>query len=228
MFTKKTHAWIIAKYYEKCMKEFGNRGREAFIHATRCYGESRGRRMAQRAIRDGRPLNYGTYMEYAEWKPTEEVRREGDSNESDILSVTPDYIIRITKCPWHLQFKKMGLTEAGTVYCAEIDPSIARGFSPGLRYESVCSLNNADCCLHIIHDSGLKEGEEHTRKEENIRDFSYHCANVFYIFRDVVGAVFSEKGKEVSDSVMEEFTQTFGKEMAGILEGYAEVNFQVI
>ena len=53
-FNERVHAYIAARYYEQLTEKFGERGKKAFIHATQYYAEQRGRRMAQRAIRDGR------------------------------------------------------------------------------------------------------------------------------------------------------------------------------
>ena len=54
-FNEKVHAYIAAKYHCHLLSAFGDRGRMAFIHGTQYYAEQRGRRMAQRAIRDGQP-----------------------------------------------------------------------------------------------------------------------------------------------------------------------------
>ena len=47
------HAFLAAEYYRVLLERFGARGRAAFVLATQRYGEQRGSRMAQRAIRDG-------------------------------------------------------------------------------------------------------------------------------------------------------------------------------
>ena len=65
-FNEKVHAYIAAKYYMTLTDAFGERGRQAFIHATRHYAMQRGRRMAQRAIRDGQPLTQASYNYYGE------------------------------------------------------------------------------------------------------------------------------------------------------------------
>ena len=44
-FTELSHAFIAAKYYVYLKEIFGDRGEAAFLHATRYYGEQRGRRM---------------------------------------------------------------------------------------------------------------------------------------------------------------------------------------
>lgn len=42
-FTELSHAFIAAKYYVYLKEIFGDRGEAAFLHATRYYGEQRGR-----------------------------------------------------------------------------------------------------------------------------------------------------------------------------------------
>lgn len=66
-FNEMTHAFLAARYYIRLTEQFGDRGREAFIHGIQYYGSQRGRRMAQRAIRDGKPLTYENYCRYGEW-----------------------------------------------------------------------------------------------------------------------------------------------------------------
>ena len=112
-FTELSHAFIAAKYYVYLKEIFGDRGEAAFLHATRYYGEQRGRRMAQRAIRDGKPLTYETYCQYGEWVNTEEVKAQGLGNQSETTSLSPDFQIHIHVCPWHTQFKNMGLRKRG-------------------------------------------------------------------------------------------------------------------
>lgn len=112
-FTELSHAFIAAKYYVYLKEIFGDRGEAAFLHATRYYGEQRGRRMAQRAIRDGKPLTYETYCQYGEWVNTEEVKAQGLGNQSETTSLSPDFQIHIHVCPWHTQFKNMDSRKRG-------------------------------------------------------------------------------------------------------------------
>ena len=43
-FNEKVHAYIAAKYYIHLKEHFGDRGIQAFIHATQYYAMQRGRR----------------------------------------------------------------------------------------------------------------------------------------------------------------------------------------
>ena len=79
-FNEKVHAFIAAKFYVYLTEAFGERGERAFIHGTQYYAEQRGRRMAQRAIRDGKELTYANYLEYGEWVNTQEIIDEGCAN----------------------------------------------------------------------------------------------------------------------------------------------------
>lgn len=82
---------------------FSARGEAAFIHAVQYYAGQRGRRMAQRAIRDGKELTHAVFMQYGELVTTDEVR----AADGDLVSLSPDYELHITNCPWHDQFAEM-------------------------------------------------------------------------------------------------------------------------
>ena len=112
-FSEKTHVFIIAKYYEHLTRAFGERGREAFIHATKYYARQRGSRMAQRVIRDGEKLDYASFCRYGEWVPSQESIEEGTACAPEVTSVAPDYEFHVHVCPWQRQFAAMGMQEAG-------------------------------------------------------------------------------------------------------------------
>ena len=208
-------------------RPFGERGERAFIHGTQYYAEQRGRRMAQRAIRDGRELDYGTYLEYGEWVNTPEIIEAGCSNQSTIESWAPDYRIHITMCPWYAQFKEMGLTDAGHVYCAHLDNSICRGFNPYLTYLVPETLHKSGFCTHIIKDVNFAVGENHPKKTEYLKGFDYHCGHSYWSYSEVAAAIFGAEGEEISAKVMKDFEETYGKEMADKLASYKDTNFNV-
>ena len=180
-FTELSHAFIAAKYYVYLKEIFGDRGEAAFLHATRYYGEQRGRRMAQRAIRDGKPLTYETYCQYGEWVNTEEVKAQGLGNQSETTSLSPDFQIHIHVCPWHTQFKNMGLPEAGLLYCKDLDASISRGFNPEIRYEVSQTLHDHDYCIQTIRNAGLTPESNMAKNPAGLRSFEYHCAPAVFI-----------------------------------------------
>ena len=92
-FNEKVHAYIAAKFYVYLTEAFGERGKMAFIHATQYYAEQRGRRMAQRAIRDGEPLTPANYYRYGEWVGTEDMKAEGCGNTMTYQSYLPEAVM---------------------------------------------------------------------------------------------------------------------------------------
>lgn len=226
-FNEKVHAFIAASFYTHLTESFGERGRLAFVHATQYYAEQRGRRMAQRAIRDGKPLTYEVYCQYGEWVNTPEIIEQGCANQSERLSLAPDYMVKITKCPWHAQFAEMGLTEAGHEYCQHLDNSICRGFNPYLVYEVPQTLHKSDCCIHIVRNAGLSEQSDTKKKMEYTKPFEYHCAHSYFAYSEVSRAIFAAEGEQVSAKVLADFTREYGSDMADTLVSYRDTNFNV-
>lgn len=224
-FNEKVHAFIAARFYVRLTETFGERGRKAFVHGTQYYAEQRGRRMAQRAIRDGMDLTYETYLQYGEWVNTEEIRALGCANQSEIKSFAPDYVINIHQCPWYTQFKEMGLPDAGHEYCAHLDNSICRGFNPYITYLVPQTLHKSDFCIHCIKDVGLQEGKKYTKKPEYLKPFEYHCAHSYWAYTEVVDTIFGAQGREISTAVLQDFAAEYGQEMADKLMEYKDTNF---
>lgn len=226
MFHERVHAYIAARYYVRLTEAFGERGREAFIHAVRYYGEQRGRRMAQRAIRDGEPLTFSTYCRYGEWMGTAQAEKEGIGSSSLFLSYDPDAVQKITRCPWHHQFRSMGLElTAGAEYCRHLDSAIARGFNPDLTYEVSQTLQTADCCIHRMKNAGFDKTADLSRKTEYVRSFEYHCAHSFWSFRSVAEAVFGSQGESIASLVLKDVADDFGREAADTLMHYRNTDF---
>ncbi len=226
-FNEKIHAYIAARYYEELVGAFGDRGKKAFVHGTQYYAEQRGRRMAQRAIRDGRELDFRTYQEYGEWVNTEYTKEHECSNQSTIESWSPDLELKITRCPWHTQFKEMGLVEAGHTYCEHLDNSICRGFNPYITYDVIQTLHKSPYCTHIIRNVNFEEGEKHPKKPEYLKDFEYHCAHSFFAYAEVTRAIFGAQGEKIVSNVLESIAKDYSQDMADTLMKYKDTNFNV-
>lgn len=230
VFNEKSHAFMAAKYYEYLLEEFQERGRKAFVHGTQYYSGQRGRRMAQRAIRDGKDLTYETYSQYGEWKNTEEIKEEGVANARETVTECPHYVYNMTKCPWRAQFEQMGSTEAGIEYCSHLDNSIARGFNPYLYYD--VDLSNMEdkevggYCIHTIKDVSADEIDM-TNRPENLISFEYHCAHSYWAFREVVSAIFGIEGEKVATKVLDDFAKEYGEDAAETIFEYRDTNFNV-
>ena len=61
------HANLFALIYKAAVDFYGEKGALAADEGTKLYGQQRGGRMAQRAIRDGQPLTMENYLLYGEW-----------------------------------------------------------------------------------------------------------------------------------------------------------------
>ncbi|MBP5304973.1 MAG: L-2-amino-thiazoline-4-carboxylic acid hydrolase [Lachnospiraceae bacterium] len=226
-FNEKVHAYIAAKYYVYLKESFGNRGVEAFKYATRYYAEQRGRRMALRAIADGEALTYETYRKYGEWVNTEEVKTLGQANSSELISSAPDYEVHVKVCPWAAQFKEMGLPEAGVAYCSNLDPSIARGFSPDIKYSTVQTLHDHEYCIQRVENANLKEGERPLKKPDGLKSFTYHCAHSYWSYREISIGIFGDEGKAIAEKVLENIEEDYGSKAKADILKYEKVNFNI-
>lgn len=225
-FNEMVHTFIVAKYYVHLTEAFGDRGRAAFIHGTRYYGGQRGRRMAQRAIRDGQELNYAAYCRYSEWVNSEEAKNLGITNKVDITETDPDYTMHIHVCPWHYQFTKMGLKDAGMAYCSVLDAAICNGFNPAIVYQVPQTLHDHDYCIQTIKNANVA-GESLEKNPDRIKPFEYHCAHAYWSFGEVAEAVFGAEGAKIKEQVLEDVVSEYGKEMADTLLAYRDTNFNI-
>ena len=223
-FNEKVHASLAAWYYQALTEAFGERGKQAFVHATRHYAMQRGRRMAQRAIRDGLPLTQATYNHYGEWVPSEELQQTGQSNQS---AVQPDGSLRITRCPWHSRFVELGMQDAGIAYCRVLDSAISQGFNPELGYVVEQTLHTHDCCIHRLTTGPIGEGSEKGKHPAGLRDFAYHCGHSYWSYREVAAAIFGAAGEQAAARVLEQFRQEYGPQMTEVLLSFRDTNFNV-
>ena len=179
--------------------------------------------MAQKAIRDGKELNHPTFMEYNELLATSEVVPA----DGDLESLSPDYELHITNCPWHDRFLEMGCLEAGDVYCSLIDKAVCRGFNPELIFEAETNLNSSSYCLHRVKNTFYEAFPDVAQKTEDAYGFDYHCAHLYWSISEVVAAVFQADGKAVNAAVLKDFTETYGTEMTDRLVSFRHTNFNV-
>lgn len=227
-FNELHHAFIVAQYYKHLTESFAARGLQLFIFATHKYAEQRGSRMAQRAIRDGKPLTFATYRAYGEWESTDTAQNLMGGFQNKVISNAPDYEVHIQQCPWAHQFKTMGMQDCGVVYCTHLDKAIARGFNPYLTFDVPQSVNNHDCCVQIMRDASFKEGQAFERASENIKGFDYHCGHVFRTFGDLSRAVFGSDGTLIPERVLCDFSKQYNPQMAAIVKRFEMTDFNLI
>ena len=227
-FTELQHAFLVARYYKHLTDAFGDRGLRAFVLATHTYAQQRGSRMAQRAIRDGKPLTFKTYREYGEWQSTETARTLTGGFHQRVISNSPDYEIHIGQCPWAFQFKAMNMQECGVVYCTHLDKAIARGFNPYLTFDVPQSVNDHEYCIQIMRDAHFSETQVFDTSFKNVKGFDYHCGHIFKTFGEVTKAIFDKEGADVVGNVLNDFTQEYGVHAASTLLRFEQTNFNVI
>jgi len=225
-FNEQVQAYIVAKYYDYLTKQFGEKGRAAFIHATRYYALQRGRRMAQRAIRDGEALTQANYNYYGEWVSSEEIKAKGIENKSVVIN--NGIAKKIIQCPWHSKFKEMGMLEAGNLYCTYLDEAISEGFNPKLGYIVKSNLNESDSCIHMLKSGNINEGANKGKNPSALMSFEYHCAHTYWAFHEVIVSIFQEPGEELCQKVLTDFIKEFGIKMAERIVKYKNINFNVI
>ena len=224
-FNEKIHAFIAARYYVRLTESLGNRGEAAFIQATQTYAEQRGKRMAMRAIRDGQELTFANYLRYGEWVPSPELVEAGQSNRSEVVSWSPDYTIHIHRCPWHLQFAELGLTEAGAVYCAHLDNSICRGFNPYLVYRVPQTLHRCGYCIQTVPGADLDRAADYSKQQSGLRSWHYHCGHLYWSFRRTAEAIFGPEGESAARGVLDDLTEVFGEELPRRLMAYRSTDW---
>ena len=222
-FNESVHAFIAARYYTRLEEKFGPRAEPAFIHAVQYYAGQRGRRMAQRAIRDGRPLTHATFLQYGELKMTDEV----EPTQRRLVSRAPDYELHITACPWHAQFARMGCLKAGDVYCRHVDEALCRGFSPDIPFEALQNLNSADHCVHRVVGANPEGLPDAPPVERGKRDFSYHCGHLYWSFSETIAAIFGAAGERVAARVLADVAETYGAAMADELACWRHTDFNI-
>ena len=151
----------------------------------------------------------------------------GLANRTEIANMSPDYEMHIFSCPWHPQFRDMGLKEAGQAYCRDLDASISRGFNPEQKYIVSQTLHDHDYCIQTVKNAGITEHSNLERNLAGLRSFEYHCAHMYWSFCEIAEAIFGEEGLAAGRQVMKDFADEYGDEMADVLMGYCDTNFNV-
>jgi hypothetical protein len=230
MLNERHHAFLSATFY-RLMKEDRLPGfRDVFLFATRKYGEQRGSRMAQRAIRDGKPLSFPAYRYYGEWEFTEECLAGAPDPMYEDVDDGDNHTKKIFHCPWSQTYLALDQLEGANEYCSVLDISIARGFNPDLVFEARKTMHaQGDYCYQVQKDGLKSDGCEYGPKNpENLRDFNYHCAHLYKTFRDIVSAIYKSAGVALASKVLTCFVDAYGKEAADRITAGLGIDFDYI
>jgi hypothetical protein len=201
------HAWIVSEFYIQLTGRYGENGKQAFIQASQTYGEQRGKRMALRALRDKKELDFNAYFAYGEYAATPEFFDVNMWCEKGVVNE------KVTRCPWADVFAKRNVKDCGVVYCKEIDKAIVRGFNPELDMKTASTQHMESCCRFYFYHENVTEDTLEEKEAENAKmPLSYHCVHVWHVFDTVVQGIYGAEGKEISDKVLKSLENEFGKE----------------
>lgn len=225
-FTELHHAFVSASFYRYLAAARGYDGDAIFVLATRRYGEQRGCRMAQRALRDGRALDFAAYNAYGEWKYTEAYF--AGWNHVRVVARSPDFRYRVHRCPWADAWRSMGLHDCAVLYCRQIDLAIARGFNPELVFRVRSIMHEGSLCDFELSGADLDAKGYSVDPATTQLPFEYHCGHLYTTFGRVVRSVMGNAGRVVCEAVAGEFSHAYGSAMAAVLEGYSGTDFDTL
>lgn len=210
-FDETSHAFLSACFY-RLLKEGGYHDAvRVFRFAVRLYAQERGLRMAQRALRDGRPLDFASYLHYCEWSYTPPIAAAYEGCSSD-WEEGDDLCSRVEACPWGDCYLRLGLADGVQDYCADLDTSIARGFNPELRYEMRQQVQDGRAlCLHRRCGAAALPSLGAPDPADQL-DFGYHCAHLYHAFCGVLASVYGQQeGAALCNKVLALYAERYGQ-----------------
>ncbi len=222
ILSEKHHAILFALLARGVIHQFGQEVGEAVMReAVRRYGEQRGRRMAQRAVRDRQPLNLSTYLRYGEW------RSETGEGRSILKKQGENLLNQVQVCPWNNAWLEGDLQKYGRLYCLEIDAALARGFNPDAWLEIRRTLSNdGEACEFIFHQAVLPV--EKVPEERRVMPWGYHCAHLYYTCLEVLKNSFGEAGRQAAENALDEFKDRYENIALEEIQRYASSDFEAI
>ncbi len=214
---ERQHAYLIGAFYQAFTERHGEQGKTCFVKATQYIAEQRGRRMALRALRDNKPLNYSTYMAYGEIAFTL-------PNESRSVGEGPDCELEIACCIWQQVFQEMDLVACGLCYCPQIDRGIVRGFNPDLGFVLKSTLHDTSCCDMVFQDANLYPVAP---PADGKRSWAYHCGHYYQGYSRFAQSVFPD-GTDIIRRAEVQFAKGCGDAALQIVLQYQLTDFESI
>lgn len=208
---EKHHACILAAYYTFLKKYLGDSGLIVFRKAEQYYGERRGRRMALRALREGKKLDYSAYFEYGELLSTI------DAYDVSFLAKVGCVHEYVSRCPWANEFERLSCLECGEFYCSEIDAAVVRGFNPLLNYSLLGNIYAKGCCEFLYQDNSIRADlfESITKpiSQDAKKNFNFHCADVYQAFSHTINMTYPGQFDVIMKDVREYLQREYGNEL---------------
>lgn len=221
------HAVLIGltgKYLEKYA---GSDGLDLFVNSIVKYGKQRGKRMKSRALRDGRPLNYETFLAYGELKLD---TLPGDYS---VGANSPVYINCCHRCMWDEAWRKFGLLKYGQWYCRYIDLHLVQGFSDDMvmLVKTMKGLGDDFCTfVHVGYEQTEESRERIARLKAELngrylKDFLYHEGHFLNAVRSVCRRPLKEKYEKLETDILREFSDIYDEKLAEKVKEEAGKNF---
>jgi hypothetical protein len=213
MMTPKHQALLIAFFIQETLNYFGKHGDSIISKAIFEYGEGRGKRMADKALKDGRVNDLLSFLLYGE------IEWDDTGNQFKIAQRKPFFKVNARKCFWHEIWAKNEMLEIGRIYCRDIDRAIMKGFNPNLNFDvpqnmndgaKYCVFNYRDWRLEIVDliKFALKKKKA---KKKAVESWTFHCIDVYEKFSNVIIRESGEEGKLIIEGVVKKFTEKFGE-----------------
>ena len=222
------HAFLSARCFARLKDSGISNYREIFLFALRTYGNQRGRRMAQRALRDGRPLDFASYRYYSEWSFTKDFLADAGTFFRE-TERGENYFYEVYDCPWNRIYQQLNLPDGALLYCRDLDKAIAHGFNPDLRYEVERFEDAPLLCRQMQFDAHLDRDQDYPAPDPaNQRDFTYHCGHILAVFRQVLWNCLGDRGDAIIDGVLSDFAEQFGADACSSLLFASNSNFDSI
>lgn len=214
------HATLFALLAKYAMTQNGEQGEEAIEKGVIQYGNERGARMAQNALRNGDDLTVMTFHAYGEWIPD----YEGQMTVGQ-LHLQPTLWTYVSNCAWCEAWKKHGLLEYGKYYCPEIDNAVYQGFRNDFSCRHITtplSWGGYKCIFNWKIPLTEEENLLLAKKKQELgtyctKDFTYHTAHILHTISRVLEEGLGEDGKRAVRSALEEYVSIFGQEYLDIL-----------
>jgi hypothetical protein len=213
-------AWITRAVVENVGTE---KGKAVVGNAIRRYGEQRGKRMALRALADGRAPTMDAYRAYGEW------RAEPGESQSEIVETEPQLTIHVLSCPWQRAWEENDLLAYGRLYCRDIDAALARGFNPRLQLDVNTTLTNDSLpCEFVFHGATPDAKDIAVDEKQTVMPWEYHLGHLLDTMRQVLVDELGQDGENAVQTALECFSSRFGENAVAVLMQYQDMDFDTL
>ena len=201
------HALLYALICKRCFEEAPEEAEDLVKKITVAYGSKRGQRMAELTGKEGHDLDLDSFFVHGEWKGKDNENLSEMSYEKDRT------ISRVSRCAWYETWKESDLLEYGSYYCRYIDKAICEGYDGDFSLDVKETLSHGDKeCVFIWNrkaDRQLIEKRRDEAKGEWIKDFDFHCKELYECAKDVL-----KDKKKILDLISKDYEMLQSEEIS--------------